>query len=124
MVQRARGLDRRRRCRRSPLQRRARPARRFCKDKIKRFGLLCFSKRDLGHAPVSVRRSVLTAAQMTSAEVSAFLRTELPQMFNYDDLTIKHADGQTCQITQRFRESMLRPGSTISGPSLIALAHS
>jgi uncharacterized protein (TIGR00369 family) len=59
---------------------------------------------------------------MTGAELDAFLRSELPQMFNYDDLTIEHADGQTCQIRQRFRESMLRPGGTISGPTLMALA--
>jgi len=59
---------------------------------------------------------------MTPAELDAFLRTELPQMFNDDDLTIEQADGQTCQIRQRFRESMLRPGGTISGPTLMALA--
>jgi uncharacterized protein (TIGR00369 family) len=59
---------------------------------------------------------------MTVAELDAFLRTELPQMFNCDDLTIEHADGQTCRIRQRFRESMLRPGGTISGPTLMALA--
>jgi acyl-coenzyme A thioesterase PaaI-like protein len=64
----------------------------------------------------------MTAARMTAAELDAFLRTELPQMFNYDDLTIEHADGQTCRIRQRFRESMLRPGGTISGPTLMALA--
>jgi uncharacterized protein (TIGR00369 family) len=58
---------------------------------------------------------------MTAAEVDAFLRVELPQMFN-DDLTIEHADGRTCQVRQRFRQSMLRPGSTISGPTLMALA--
>ena len=58
---------------------------------------------------------------MTAAELDAFLRTELPQMF-IDDLTIEHADGQTCRIRQRFRESMLRPGGTISGPTLMALA--
>jgi acyl-coenzyme A thioesterase PaaI-like protein len=68
------------------------------------------------------RRSVMTAARMTAAELDAFLRTELPQMFNYDDLTIEHADGQTCQMRQRFRDSMLRPGGTISGPTLMALA--
>ena len=59
---------------------------------------------------------------MTAAELDAFLRTELPQMFNYDDLTIEHADGLTCQLRQRFRESMLRPGGTVSGPTLMALA--
>jgi uncharacterized protein (TIGR00369 family) len=64
----------------------------------------------------------MTAARMTAVELEAFLRTELPQLFNYDDLTIEHADGQTCQVRQRFRESMLRPGGTISGPTLMVLA--
>jgi uncharacterized protein (TIGR00369 family) len=58
---------------------------------------------------------------MTAAEVEAFLRVELPHMFN-DDLMIEHADGSTCRVRQRFRESMLRPGGTISGPTLMALA--
>jgi len=30
----------------------------------------------------------MTAARMTAAELGAFLRTELPHMFDYDDLTI------------------------------------
>ena len=64
----------------------------------------------------------MTAARMTAVELEAFLRTELPQLFSYDDLSIEHADGQTCQIRQRFRETMLRPGGTISGPTLMALA--
>jgi uncharacterized protein (TIGR00369 family) len=64
----------------------------------------------------------MTAARMTAVELEAFLRTELPQLFNYDDLAIEHADGQTCQVRQRFRESMLRPGGTISGPTLMVLA--
>ena len=59
---------------------------------------------------------------MTAAELGAFLRTELPHLFDYDDLTIVHADGRTCQVTQRFRETMLRPGGTVSGATLMALA--
>ena len=59
---------------------------------------------------------------MTAAELGAFLRTELPLMFDYDDLTIEHADGRTCQVRQRFRENMLRPGGTVSGATLMALA--
>jgi uncharacterized protein (TIGR00369 family) len=59
---------------------------------------------------------------MTPAELDAFLRIELPQMFNYDDLAIEDADGRTCLVRQRFSESMLRPGGTISGPTLMALA--
>jgi uncharacterized protein (TIGR00369 family) len=63
----------------------------------------------------------MMTAKMTAAEVDAFLRVELPHMFN-DDLTIEHADGRTCLVRQRFRESMLRPGGTVSGPTLMALA--
>jgi uncharacterized protein (TIGR00369 family) len=59
---------------------------------------------------------------MTAAELGAFLRTELPQMFDYDDLAIEHADGQTCRLRQRFRQNMLRPGGTVSGATLMALA--
>jgi hypothetical protein len=32
----------------------------------------------------------MTAARMTTAELGAFLRTELPHMFDHDDLTIAH----------------------------------
>jgi uncharacterized protein (TIGR00369 family) len=64
----------------------------------------------------------MMAARMTAAELDAFLRAELPQMFDYDDLTIEHADGRTCRLRQRFRENMLRPGGTVSGPTLMALA--
>ncbi len=59
---------------------------------------------------------------MTAAELGAFLRTELPHMFDYDDLVVEHADGRTCRLRQRFRENMLRPGGTVSGATLMALA--
>jgi uncharacterized protein (TIGR00369 family) len=59
---------------------------------------------------------------MTAAELDAFLRNELPHAFDYDDLTIEHADGRTCRLRQRFRENMLRLGGTVSGPTLMALA--
>ena len=64
----------------------------------------------------------MTAARMTAAELDAFLRTELPQMFSDDDLTIEHADGETCLVRQRYSDRMLRPGGTVSGPTLMALA--
>jgi uncharacterized protein (TIGR00369 family) len=59
---------------------------------------------------------------MTAAELSAFMRAELLHMFDDDDLTIEHADGQRCRIRQRFRDNMLRPGGTVSGATLMALA--
>src|SRR6266849_2465216 len=64
----------------------------------------------------------MTAARMTVAELDAFLRTELPHAFDYSDLTIEHADGRSCRVRQRFLDSMLRPGGTVSGPTLMALA--
>ena len=64
----------------------------------------------------------MTAARMTAAELDAFLRTELPQMFSDDDLTIEHADGETCLVRQRYSERMLRPGGTVSGPTLMEMA--
>src|SRR3954447_17824156 len=60
--------------------------------------------------------------RMTVAELEAFLRAELPYMFRHGSFAVEHADGQTCRIRQGFHESMLRPGGTISGPTLMALA--
>ena len=37
-------------------------------------------------------------------------------------ISIEHADGETCRLRQRYSDSMLRPGGTISGPTLMALA--
>ena len=62
------------------------------------------------------------APRMTVAELDVFLRAELPWMFSNDTLVIEHADGETCRLRQRYSDSMLRPGGTISGPTLMALA--
>jgi len=59
---------------------------------------------------------------MTVAELDAFLRAELPHAFRYESSIIEHADGRTCRIRQGFHESMLRPGGTVSGATLMALA--
>ena len=64
----------------------------------------------------------MAAAKMSVAEVEQFLRAEFPQAFGGDDITIESADGQTCLLRQRFSEKMLRPGGTVSGPTLMALA--
>ena len=39
-----------------------------------------------------------------------------------DDIAIESADGETCLLRQRYSERMLRPGGTVSGPTLMALA--
>src|SRR4051812_45487836 len=64
----------------------------------------------------------MAAAKMSVAELEAFLRIEFPQTFGGDDVTIESADGETCLLRQRYSERMLRPGGTISGPTLMGLA--
>jgi uncharacterized protein (TIGR00369 family) len=59
---------------------------------------------------------------MTVAELDAFLRAELPWMTSNGSLIIEGADGNTCRLRQRYSDQMLRPGGTISGPTLMALA--
>src|ERR1700753_1631347 len=64
----------------------------------------------------------MTSAKMTVAELTVFLRKEFPQVFSNDDISIESADGVSCLLRQRYSEKMLRPGGTISGPTLMALA--
>jgi uncharacterized protein (TIGR00369 family) len=64
----------------------------------------------------------MTVAKMSVAELETFLRVEFPQTFGGDDVTIESADGETCLLRQRYSERMLRPGGTISGPTLMGLA--
>ena len=64
----------------------------------------------------------MTSAKMTVAELTAFLRKEFPQAFSDDDISIEGADGLSCLLRQRYSERMLRPGRTVSGPTLMALA--
>lgn len=59
---------------------------------------------------------------MSVAELDAFLRVEMPQLFRGSPIAIEHADGKACRVHQAYDEGMLRPGGTISGPTLMALA--
>ncbi len=65
----------------------------------------------------------MAIAKMSVPELERFLHEEFPQAFRTGgDITIEHADGETCRLRQRYNEKMLRPGGTISGPTLMALA--
>src|SRR6202162_1907885 len=64
----------------------------------------------------------MAIAKMSVAELEEFLRAEFPQSFGSGDTAIEHADGETCLLRQRYSDQMLRPGGTISGPTLMALA--
>jgi uncharacterized protein (TIGR00369 family) len=61
-------------------------------------------------------------AKLNAAESEAFLREVFPQAFSDGDITIEAANGVTCRLRQRFGDRMLRPGGTVSGPTLMALA--
>ncbi|MDB5566121.1 MAG: Phenylacetic acid degradation-related protein [Tardiphaga sp.] len=64
----------------------------------------------------------MTSAKMSVAELETFLHREFPQAFGSGDITIESADGTTCLLRQAYGERMLRPGGTVSGPTLMALA--
>ncbi|HZR73284.1 PaaI family thioesterase [Bradyrhizobium sp.] len=64
----------------------------------------------------------MTIAKMTVPELEKFLRAEFPQAFSGNDILIEEADGASCRLRQRYSEQMLRPGGTVSGPTLMALA--
>jgi uncharacterized protein (TIGR00369 family) len=64
----------------------------------------------------------MAVAKMSVAELKEFLRVEFPQSFGSGDTTIERADGMSCLLRQRYNEQMLRPGGTVSGPTLMALA--
>jgi uncharacterized protein (TIGR00369 family) len=64
----------------------------------------------------------MPVAKMSVADLEKFLHKEFPQAFSEGDITIEGADGQTCLLRQRYSDKMLRPGGTVSGPTLMAMA--
>ena len=64
----------------------------------------------------------MAIAKMTVAELETFLHVEFPQAFSDGDIAIESADGASCLLRQRYSDRMLRPGGTVSGPTLMALA--
>jgi uncharacterized protein (TIGR00369 family) len=59
---------------------------------------------------------------MSKSELDQFLRREFPQLYRSAAVIIERADGRSCRLRQTYDESMLRPGGTISGPTLMALS--
>jgi uncharacterized protein (TIGR00369 family) len=64
----------------------------------------------------------MAIAKMSVAELEKFLHTEFPQAFSSGDIKIERADGASCLLRQSYSDQMLRPGGTVSGPTLMALA--
>jgi uncharacterized protein (TIGR00369 family) len=60
---------------------------------------------------------------MTVDELESFLATEFPQVFNpASGLAIEAVWDGGCRVRQAFHELSIRPGGTISGPTMMALA--
>ena len=64
----------------------------------------------------------MAIAKMSVPELETFLQLEFPQAFSGGDIAIESADGASCRLRQRYSDQMLRPGGTVSGPTLMALA--
>ena len=64
----------------------------------------------------------MTSAKMSVPELRKFLLDQFPQAFADGEISIESADGASCVLRQRYSDRMLRPGRTVSGPTLMALA--
>jgi uncharacterized protein (TIGR00369 family) len=65
----------------------------------------------------------MAEARMTVAELTQFLADAFPQAFNAEaGLSIEAADFGRSRVRQAYAERLLRPGGTISGPTMMALA--
>jgi uncharacterized protein (TIGR00369 family) len=60
---------------------------------------------------------------MTVEELERFLTAEFPQVFHPESgLAIEALWDGGCRVRQRYREASIRPGGSISGPTMMALA--
>jgi uncharacterized protein (TIGR00369 family) len=60
---------------------------------------------------------------MTIKELERFLVAEFPQVFHPESgLAIEAVWERGCRVRQAFRQVSVRPGGTISGPTMMALA--
>lgn len=65
----------------------------------------------------------MRASAMTIAEMGKLLETEFPQAFYPGcGLTIERANYGDVRIRKAFHEDHLRPGGTVSGPTMMELA--
>lgn len=59
---------------------------------------------------------------MSIAELDHMLRAEFPEFYALGGFAIERADHDVCRMRQAYSPNMLRPGRTISGPTLMAMA--
>ena len=60
---------------------------------------------------------------LNAQEIEHLLTTEFPQVFGQGSgLSIERVDAESVTVRHRYHERMIRPGGTISGPTMMALA--
>ena len=60
---------------------------------------------------------------MTAKDIDALLAREFPQAFHPGSgLAVEHVEFAACRVRQAFSERFVRPGGTVSGPTMMALA--
>src|SRR5215467_3060745 len=60
---------------------------------------------------------------LARGDLESFLRTEFPQAFNAGSgLSIEEVWHGGARVRQAYRQNFIRPGGTISGPTMMALA--
>ncbi len=59
--------------------------------------------------------------QMTAEQVSDFIQQSIP-VFKDTGCYVQSVDEQVVKVCQPYREASLRPGGSISGPTMMALA--
>jgi uncharacterized protein (TIGR00369 family) len=65
----------------------------------------------------------VTAPLMTKPDLEAFLAKEFPQAFHAGNgLTLERVDYGDCRVRLAYSERYIRPGGTISGPTMMMLA--
>jgi uncharacterized protein (TIGR00369 family) len=59
---------------------------------------------------------------MSVADIEAFLAREFPQITETGDFIVEEVGEMSARMRLRYHDRHLRPGGTISGPSMFALA--
>ena len=65
----------------------------------------------------------MAAPKLSAKEIEILLEREFPQVFRPGSgLSIEHVEFGAARVRQKFRPDQIRPGGTISGPTMMALA--
>jgi len=73
--------------------------------------------------PAWVRGGDMAAPVLSVKEIEDLLANEFPQaFFPGSGLSVEHVEYGACRVRQAYQPDFIRPGGTISGPTMMALA--